>query len=311
MAPDYDIVHAHQTHYPAAAAARGLAGERTPLICKAASSGHHFDLDTLAQTMPWKTGPCMARYLADHASHFIAVTPLALEDMARWGIKEERVSQIPNGIELPEPNTPEARQAARAALGIPDSAKLIIATAGLREVKNLPTLIESIGFLTAEGPEVRLVILGEGPMRAALTEQRDALGLGESVALPGLVDNVPSYLQAADAFALSSHAEGLSNALLEAMSRALPCVASDIPANRHLIVHGESGLLAETTSPQAFAKSLARILRDSEGAQSLGRGAREVIQSGFDLERVADRIEALYGRLCKSKGDEGSGVPPY
>src|SRR5262249_5591200 len=152
------------------------------------------------------------------------------------------------------------RAAARAALHW-DGAPVVLAVGSLTPVKNHAGLVEAFARVTAALPEARLVIAGDGPLRAALQAQADALP-GGRVALLGDRDDVPRLLAAADVFVLSSRSEGLSLSLVEAHGAGRACVATDVGGNGEVLVHGETGLLVPPGEPAALADALLALLRD-------------------------------------------------
>ena len=104
-------------------------------------------------------------------------------------------------------------------------------------------------------------------------------------------------MQKADLFVLPSRAEGMSNALLEAMTFGLPVVASDVPGNAHLIQHNVNGLLFESENPEALAKSLSLLLGQASLREKLGKEARRTIDARYSLDSVADQYIKLYRKL--------------
>src|SRR5262249_36402224 len=145
-----------------------------------------------------------------------------------------------------------------------------------------------------------LVLVGDGPDRAALEAQAVALGIEERVHFTGAVADPAEYLRAADAFVLPSVAEGMSNSLLEAMATGLPCLASDIGGNTDLIESERTGLLVPPSDWNAWRGALTRVVEDRHLARRLGDAARARIDAEFSLTVVVDRYLALYRRLLES-----------
>ena len=112
----------------------------------------------------------------------------------------------------------------------------------------------------------------------------------------GSVTNVFEYLYAADVFALSSRTEGLSNALLEAMSIGLPVVVTDLAGNRELIRDGEQGYLVPA-NPELFAMALERLLKAQELGCHMGISGYQRVVHGFGIHAVARMYRSLYRSL--------------
>ena len=100
-----------------------------------------------------------------------------------------------------------------------------------------------------------------------------------------------------DVFVLPSEIEGFSLALIEAMARGLPCIASDAGGNREAL-DGGCGILIPPRDPAALAKALASILDDPDASRNLGARARDRASREFDVTRTIARTEALYASLC-------------
>ena len=236
------------------------------------------------------------RLLSPMVDQFVTVS----RDLGRWlvediGISGHKVMSICNGVDT-ERFSPGGRQAARAALGIgPES--IVVGTVGrLDPVKDHVGLLQAFSQLAAD-PRALLVIVGDGPTRATLAATAAGLGLGGRVRLLGERDDVPAVLTGFDIFVLSSIAEGMSNAILEAMATGLPVVATRVGGNPELVADGSSGFLVEPGSPAALADALRRYLGDPGLLARHGRAARELAQAEFSLERMVGEYGQLYGRL--------------
>ena len=148
-----------------------------------------------------------------------------------------------------------------------------------------------------DNPEVHLVLVGSGPLQAEPYRRAALRPSGGGVHVTGQVPDFRPYLQAAAAFVLPSWAEGLSNALLEAMATGLPCVATDIGAIVEAATDGEHALLVPVRAPQRLAGALTAVLTQPALAARLGRAARQRVEAEFCLARSVDGLEALYHAL--------------
>mgnify|MGYP002625335207 FL=1 len=127
------------------------------------------------------------------------------------------------------------------------------------------------------------------------------LGITQQVTFHGQTDEVLLHLQQADLFVLPSRAEGISNALLEAMSCGLPVVVSAIPGNLDVIDYGYNGLHFPVGNTGALAHCLQRLLDQPDLREQLGRQARQTVEYRFSLNSVADQYIALYRNLLTSQ----------
>ena len=143
-------------------------------------------------------------------------------------------------------------------------------------------------------PGARFVLVGDGPERAALARQAHNLGIADRVALRGLVAQGADVLSEMSVFALPSHVEGMSNALLEAMAAGLPVVATDVGGNGEVMVAGETGLLVPPRDPDALAEALVLLLKDPERARAMGAAGRARVEQSFTVEQMVARLQTLY-----------------
>lgn len=213
-----------------------------------------------------------------------------------FGLSREALSLIPNGIEIPAP-TPRSpgpqRERERAHLGLPATAPLVLCVGNLYPVKDHATLVRAVAKL----PGVHLAIAGRGDEEENLRRLARELGLADRLHLLGLRDDVGALLGVCDLFAQPSRSEGLPLAILEAMSRGVPVVASRVGGIPEAIEEGRSGVLVAPGDPEAFARAIATILASPEQAERLGRQARARVEAEFSISTMVDRYLAAYHAL--------------
>jgi glycosyltransferase involved in cell wall biosynthesis len=146
-------------------------------------------------------------------------------------------------------------------------------------------------------------LIGEGPHREALEARISDLGIDDIVKLTGERDDVDACLQAADIFVLPSRAEGLSNALLQAMSLGLPVIVSDIPGNSDVIDHEVNGLRFSVGDADSLADCLLQVMDDEPLRVKLGCGARRSVERTYALTKVVDDYIALYEDLLTTSAE--------
>jgi glycosyltransferase involved in cell wall biosynthesis len=173
----------------------------------------------------------------------------------------------------------------------------IVAMGRLVEQKGFDLLIEAFAALSGKFPDWSLIIFGEGPLRAELEAQRQRLGLMDRVLLPGLVRNTETLAGQVDLFVLSSRFEGFPMALCEAMAVGFPVLAFDCPTGpKEIIRHEVDGLLVPPDNIQELARSMERLMSDTELRSQLAVRAREIVER-FSIDRVADLWETLLADL--------------
>lgn len=213
---------------------------------------------------------------------------------------DARCLAIPNGVDVGrfQPASALRRAQLRAALGFADHECLIGCVASFSPVKCHSTLLAAFAKAYRDHPDCRLVLVGEGPLRAEIETQARALGIAGVVRFLGARADVEHILPALDIFVLASSTEGMSNAILEAQACGLPVVATAVGGNPELIEHGTSGLLV----PPAQVDALARALGDLVGAPGqraeLGAAACRRIARDYSLAAMAATYARLYQELA-------------
>jgi glycosyltransferase involved in cell wall biosynthesis len=181
----------------------------------------------------------------------------------------------------------------------------IVSVGRLAEPKDFATLVAALAGLPRGA--ARLLVLGDGPLRARLAAEVRALGLDDAVELAGEVDDVRARLERADVFALSSRSEGMPLSVLEAMAAGLPVVASDVGGVHEVVVEGETGRLVAAGDVEALREALASLVFDAGLRERLGRGGRERVLDRFALPHWRERHLELYRRLVAGRTAEDYG----
>lgn len=203
-----------------------------------------------------------------------------------------RVVSIPTGIDLAR-FRPGDRQAARAALGLPAEAPIVGIVATLRSWKGHAHLLEAIARL--ERPSLRLLIVGDGPQRAALERRTGELGLATQVVFPGNQRDVAPWMHAFDVFCLPSYAnEGVPQALAQAMACGLPIVTTPVGSIEELVHNGRTGIIVPPADPEMLARALASLLDDPARRASLGNAAAAEARQRLGEDAMVDAMIRVF-----------------
>ncbi len=256
---------------------------------------------------PWKQGyqHAIDRHLARRTAALVVNSPGVRDFYQRHGIPPTLFRIIPNGVELSQaslrPQKTGSREALLAELGLPAQSRLIAAVGRLWPQKRVKDLIWATDLLRVMRDDVHLLVIGDGPQRAALQRYRHLCRMDDHVHFLGLRDDVPSLLPHCDLLWLASQYEGLPNVVLEAMAAGIPVVATNIPGTRDLVVPSETGYLVSVGQRAEFARWANKLLDDPELAQRLGAAGRARVVESFSVEAMTERFAVLYRELLQSK----------
>jgi glycosyltransferase involved in cell wall biosynthesis len=210
----------------------------------------------------------------------------------------EKVLVLENGVDLERFEGVEG-PASDPLPGI-QAATRVGVVANLRPVKAIDVFIRSAALLVDRFPGATFHIAGQGEQRAELERLIVELHLGDRVILHGPVANVPAFLATLAVAVLPSHAEGMSNAVLEYLAAGRPVVATDVGANAHLLGGGKFGLLVPPGDPAALAGAIGSLLTDAPAATRLAAAARRHVFEHYSRDAMRRRFEGFYERLCSA-----------
>jgi len=244
------------------------------------------------------------RWLYRDASRFIVTTGTALRQtlIDENRLDGDRIVSIPTGIDCDyfRPPSGSERDAARSRLGVASHVFVVGIVATLRSWKGHRYLLDAAAKCVADGnTDIRVVVVGDGPQRVALEEQAALSGLrGRTVFAGNQVDVLP-WLDAFDAFALPSYAnEGVPQALLQAMSCALPVVTTSVGAIGEIARDGQTALVVPAQDSDALAQALSRIRAQRDFARQLGARARDLVRTHHQLASMLTQMEEVFARAA-------------
>ncbi|CAN5658830.1 glycosyltransferase family 4 protein [soil metagenome] len=297
-----DIVHAHlaNAHVLAAVAGR-LTG--TPVLATI-HERHPSLLDLQAHRL--------AR------THLAVVSPHSYHQALGLGVEASLLSCVPNGVDTqvfrPSRTTP-AQTELRASLGIPAGAPLVGFVGRLTPDKGPEVFVRSALLLRIVAPDVHLVLVGDGPMRAELLASIARFELGDRVHLAGLREDMCSVYRQLDLLVSSSFSEGMPLVVLEAMASGLPVVATQVGGVVDVVEQGETGWLVAPGDFDGLAGTVARALAAPDELLRMGVRARERAVAHFDLSDHVSQTDRLLTQLAGLRVDRtlrsiGGPAPP-
>lgn len=217
------------------------------------------------------------------------------------GLEPANVLTVYNGIDLANVDQTPADAGFRSSLGIPEGVRLVTAVSNIRRVKAIDILLRAAQRVCKDLPQTVFLIIGKVIERHYFDELQDlvtSLGLSSHVRFTNSREDVLSILKVSSAFCLPSRSEGFSNALIEAMACALPCVVTDVGGNREAIVHGVNGYLVQPEDPQAIADHILEILTFPTLGSELGCAARKTVEQSFTFEMMMARLIETYEQIA-------------
>jgi len=298
---EYDLIHVHQALHPAFVSvlvAKHFFGK--PVIVKTASSGMTSDIKQLKQV---PLGNFQLRYLLKNMECLVAVSNAGGKEFNDIGFPESQIVHIPNGVVLPHDG--------KANYG---HVKQVITTARLSKEKGIDILLRAWARVIRQEKGLKLIIVGDGPLAGELKKLSESLGVTESVTFMGMIQNVMDYLENADLFVLPSRTEGLSNALLEAMSYGLPCIATKVGGNIELLgvddykkimpgkfIIERNGLLVNPEDIEGISEAMLYLIRNGVEREEMGNKGRRYIEKNYTIDLIADKYITLYQRMLVRK----------
>jgi glycosyltransferase involved in cell wall biosynthesis len=299
----FDVWHVHQYGLIAAlVVALGKLLHR-PVALKLMNSG----ADGIAAAMGSGVAGCILGYLHRRVSACIATTDETREEAIRFGVPPQRIHLIPNGIGRHEfhPVSPQERNAARQALGL-NCEQLVVYVGRLASEKNLLGLLGAWAAVDTEARKgALLALVGDGPQRDKVQAKAQAANLVGSVHLAGHCSNVATWYQAADVFVLSSHNEGLSNSMIEALASGLPVISTSVSGSSILVESPTAGLVVDRGNVKNLAAALESLLLDKSMRTRFAENARQKFEARFSLETLSKKMILLYKELLDRAPERG------
>lgn len=245
------------------------------------------------------------RVMRQLLSCFVQAFVTVSDDLRRWlvsvvGIPERKVTRIMNGVDTEKfrprlagnagsPLPPDVFQPGTVAIGS------VTRFAVIKDPLNLVDAFIAARNSAEPGVDrLRLLMIGDGDLRALALARLEQAGLVGDAWLPGSRNDVPALLRAMDVFVLGSLREGISNTILEAMASGLPVIATDTGGNKELVTPGETGALVPPANPSALSAAIVQYGQDPELRKRQGQHARERVVALFSIEAMLANYQKLY-----------------
>jgi glycosyltransferase involved in cell wall biosynthesis len=244
------------------------------------------------------------RIAAKATTHFVCSANAMTRRYLAAGIgRPEMYTRVLSGFRI-EPFV-EARNdpALRASLGLAEDAFVIGKIGRLAPLKGHADLFQAFHSLLARYPQARLLLVGDGPLRAQLQAQAETMNLRAKIVFAGLVSpaEVPRYVGIMDCLAHLSHREALSRALPQALAAAKPVIAYDFDGADEVCLEGETGFLVRTGNVPSVTRRLLELARDPSLRNRFGQRGQKLVKDQFPVEKMIDQLYHLYEQLLTTR----------
>jgi glycosyltransferase involved in cell wall biosynthesis len=290
-----DVVHTHLIH----ADTYGIPAAK--LLSKPVVSSRHDDSD-FRRNMPVRI---LNRLTWRGIDRGIAISEaLSRFSIAVEGAPEKRMRVVHYGIAhyQVQPSTLlDAQNALREELKLKENAVLIGTVSRLIPLKGVHYALDAFTQIASSYPDAHLVIVGDGPERSRLEQQVAKNKLTQRVHFMGWQNDVERIFAGLDILLVPSTREGFGLVLLEAMSKRVPVIASNVSAIPEVVEHGETGLLVPPRNPDSLAQAIRMLVDDRALRAYMGMMAEDRLEQHFTVDRMADETIAVYNEIVRKK----------
>lgn len=264
------------------------------------------DIDGTVRRYQW-----LRRLYRPFVQHYVALS----RDLEQYlvqavGVAPRDISQIYNGVDSQRFACAARRQAIAGCPFTGEDLCLVGSVGRMQTVKAQPILARAFVQALTQRPELRhrlrLVMVGDGPLRVECEAVLREAGMASLAWLPGERADVPDIMCGLDLFVLPSLAEGISNTILEAMSSGLPVLATRVGGNADLVSDGVTGQIVPPGDGQALAQALMAWADAPQRCRQAGAAGRRVIEERFSLQVMVKRYEGVYSRMLAAATGAGA-----
>jgi glycosyltransferase involved in cell wall biosynthesis len=179
--------------------------------------------------------------------------------------------------------------------------EMVVGTVGrIDPIKNLPLFIRGFKKIKIEVPDLRGIIIGDGPLFPEIAEMLRTLGLEKDIVLTGYRSDAATLMNLMDIFILVSFSEGTSMALLESMSLGIPSIVTDVGGNPEIVINGETGWIIPSDDQDAFDKALHGAILDVDKRSEMGDAAKRLFRDKFEFSRMIEQYRIIYDELMEN-----------
>lgn len=290
--PKPDLLHAHFS-YPDGFGMIGLAKKwKVPFVISA--------LGTLERKVAYE-GSYTSRQIFEAmncADKVLSVSEDLKNHIVNLGISEDKVSVVPNGVDI-EKFKPAGKEYARNMLNLPQDKKIVLFVGALKKIKGVDYLIEAAKSFLDTNISLYMVGRDDG-MKKSLEKRAHELKIDNHIKFTGPVnhEDIPLWLSASDILVLPSLSEGRPNVILEALACEVPVVATNVGGVPELMINEETGYLVPAKNQMELSEKVNKLLEDRDLRVKMGKfGRMTIIQRGLTWETHAKKTIKIYSKL--------------
>jgi len=216
------------------------------------------------------------------------------------GVSEKKIQVIYNGIKIENIDTDHLKKECRKKLNLDEDDFVVGSVGRLDPIKNFPMLIKGIKIAKNQIPNLKCVIIGDGPEFSKLNKIIEDKQLEDIILLTGYKKDASRLVAAFDVFVLTSFSEGISMAILEAMSLSVPCIATKVGGNVELIENNLSGWLVESNDWKSLARVLIYAYNNRELLEKIGKNGQKQVKEKFLFKDMIENYKKIYRQLSNT-----------
>lgn len=279
-----DVVHLHTAH----AHTLGLLASRLAKVKKI----------VVTRRMDFPIKGFSSRLKYNKVDKIVAISEIIKDILIRGGVKKEKITVIYSTVNCEDFS---GKSNLREELGLADDTLLLGTVASLVGRKGHRHLFGAMVKVKEKFPQIKLLVVGEGPLEKDLKKLAKRLGLENEVIFLGFRKDIPEILNILDVFVLASLKEGLGVSLLEAAGHGLPIVATNVGGIPEIVKDGITGFLVPPKDSEALAEKIIYLLSHSEQARKMGENGKEQVRKNFSVEQMVNSYTKLYETLTRQE----------
>jgi glycosyltransferase involved in cell wall biosynthesis len=291
------LIHCHDSHSHTLAFISGIFGLGIPVIV---SRRVDFEIS--------KSWFSKKKYNAKSIVRFICVSEKIKEILSKDVIKTDIIKVVHSGIDLSKFDGKKNQGILREEYNIPENVKIIGNVAALAPHKDYFTFVDTAEKIIEKNKDVRFLIIGKGELENEIKTYIRSKSLLNYITLTGFRNDIPDILPELDLFLFTSKTEGLGTSILDALGCNVPVVATNAGGIPEIIIHEQSGLLADIGNAEKLAENALRVLEDDELRKNLVEGGNKKVQE-FTIENTSLQTLDIYKKVIAENEEDYTSAP--